>query len=232
MATKEFNYSGFTRINVRFAMEIEVVRADTFSVSVSGSDALLDNLYISLEGDRLILGYNLNLVSFFAAPFTRAHARITLPDLRELNISGAARGNVRGFNSSNDFTLYISGASHLEFSDMSVGSMNWDLSGASRINGQVKVAGDVDFRITGASRIDLKGAAQDMDLEATGASHIDLYDFTIRNARVKLSGASRSTLNMNGKLDVDLGGASVLEYAGQATMGEARVVGASTLKKR
>jgi hypothetical protein len=232
MANKEFNYGGFTRINVRFAMEIEVVRADTFSVSVSGSDTLLDNLYVSLEGDRLILGYNLNLISFFTAPFTRAHARITLPDLRELNISGAARGSVRGFNSPNDFTLYISGASHLEFSDMSVGSMKWDLSGASRINGQVKVAGDVDFRITGASRIDLKGTAQDMGLEATGASHIDLYDFSIRNARVKLSGASRSTLNMNGKLDVDLGGASVLEYAGQATMGEARVVGASTLKKR
>src|SRR5512146_508333 len=102
MATKEFNYSGFTRINVRFAMEVEIVRADSFSVTVTGSDTLLDNLYASLEGDRLILGYNLNLVSFFTAPFTRAHARITLPELRELNISGAARGTVRGFNSPND----------------------------------------------------------------------------------------------------------------------------------
>jgi hypothetical protein len=232
MATKEFNYSGFTRINVRFAMEIEIVRADTFSVSVSGSDTLLDNINVSLEGDRLILGYNLNLVSIFAAPFTRAHARITLPDLRELNISGAARGNVRGFDSPNDFTLYIAGASHLEISDMSAGSMRWDLSGASRINGQVKIAGDVDLRITGASRIDLKGTAQDMNVEATGASHIDLYDFSVRNARVKLTGASRSTVSLNGKLDVDLSGASVLEYAGQVTMGDARVVGASTLRKR
>jgi hypothetical protein len=232
MATKEFNYSGFTRINVRFAMEVEIIRADSFSVTVTGSDALLDNLYASLEGDRLILGYNLNLVSFFTAPFTRAHARITLPDLRELNISGAAKGVLKGFNSQNDFSLYITGASHLEISDVSVGSMRWDLSGASRINGQMKVSGNVDFRITGASRIDLKGSAQDMDLEATGASHIDLLDFVIRNARVKLSGASRSTVNMNGKLDVDLGGASNLEYAGQVTMGDVRVTGASTLKKR
>lgn len=232
MATKEFNYSGFTRVNVRFAMEVEIVRADTFSISVSGSDTLLDNLYASLEGDRLILGYNLNLVSFFAAPFSKAHVRITMPELKELNISGAARGTMRGFNSPNDFTLLVTGASHMEISEMSVGAMRWELSGASRISGQVKVTGNLDLRITGASRIDLKGSAQGMELDATGASQLDLYDFPVGNARVKLSGASRSIVNLNGKLDVDLSGASNLEYSGQVNMGEVRVTGASTLKKR
>ncbi len=91
MSTKEYNLSGFTRINVRFAMEVEIVRADSYSVTITGSDPLINNIEVNLEGDKLVLGYNLNLVSFFTAPFTRARARITLPDLRELNITGAAQ---------------------------------------------------------------------------------------------------------------------------------------------
>jgi hypothetical protein len=232
MSNREFNLSGFTRINVRFAMEVEIVKSDSYSVSVSGSDMLVDNIDVSLEGDRLIIGYKLNLISFFTAPFTRAHARITLPELRELNITGAVRGTVKGFDSPGDFALSVAGASRLDISDMSSGSMKWDISGASHIDGQVKIAGDVDIRVAGATRVELKGSAQDLNIEATGASHIDLKDLALRNARVRMSGASRSTVNLNGKLDVDLSGASNLEYTGQVAMGDVRVTGASTLKKK
>ncbi len=115
---------------------------------------------------------------------------------------------------------------------MSVGNMKWDLSGASRINGQIKAAGDIDLNITGASRIELKGSASDMIVHATGASHIDLNGFLIRNANIKLTGASRSMVNLNGKLDVVLEGASSLEYGGQVTLGEVKIAGASTFKKK
>jgi hypothetical protein len=232
MDSEAYNLSGFTRVNIRFAMEVEIVRSDSFSVNVSGSDTFLDNVDVYLEGDKLVLGYDLNLMSFLTAPFTHARARITMPELKELNIAGAARGTVRGFASQNDFDLYVSGASRLEISDMSVGNMKWDLSGASRINGQIKTSGDIDFNITGASRIDLKGSARDIRVHATGASHIDLDDFPVRNANVRMTGASRSMVKPSGKLDVVLEGASNLEYDGQVTMGEVRISGASTFKKK
>ncbi len=232
MSTKEFNLSGFSRISVRFAMEFEIVRADTYSVTVSGSDSFLNNTDVKLDGDKLVLGYNLNLASFFAAPFARAHARITLPDLRDLNITGAAKGSVKGFNSQNDFNLYVSGASKLDISDTSVGNMKWELSGASQIKGQIKAAGNVDFNITGASRIELKGSALDVNVHAAGASHIDLSGVQVRNANIKMTGASRSTVNLNGKLDVVLEGASSLDYGGQVTLGEVKIAGASSFKKK
>jgi len=232
MSTREYNYTGFNRIHVRFAIEVEIVKADSYSVSISGSDMLVDNIDVELQGDKLVIGYKFNIVSFFAAPFTRASAKITLPDLRELNITGAARGLVRGFNSTNDFSLSVSGASRLEFDDMSVGSMRWELSGASRIDGYIKSSGLFDLRITGASRVDLKGSAQNIDVDATGASRIALDQFNVGNARYRLTGASRAEVNMNGKLDVALEGASTLEYEGQVTMGDVRVAGASNLKKR
>jgi hypothetical protein len=232
MSIKEFNFSGFSRVSVKFAMDVEIVRADSYSVIVSGSDSLIDNLEVKQEGDKLVIGYNVNLKSIIMAPFSHATARITLPDLRELTVTGAAKGVVRGFNSPNDFALIVSGASKLDMYEMSVGNMTWELSGASKISGQVKAAGNVDLDITGASKIDLKGTAQDIKVRATGASQIDLEEFPVRNANIKMTGASRSTVNLNGKLDVALEGASSLEYQGQLTMGDVKITGASTFKKK
>jgi hypothetical protein len=232
MSTKEFNYSGFNRINVRFAMEVEIIRADSYSIVITGADMLTDNIEVDLEGDKLVIGYKLNFVSFFTAPFTHASARIALPDLRELNITGAARGTIRGFNSPNDFALNVSGASRLDVSEMAVGNLKLELSGASRFDGQIKAAGDVEIRIAGATRLELHGEGRNLQVEATGASRIDLERFPVHDARYRLTGASRGTINLNGKLDVDLEGASTLEYDGQVTMGNVKVAGASTLKKK
>jgi hypothetical protein len=232
MSTKEFNYTGFNRINVRFALEVDIVRADTFSVVITGADMLTDNIEVTQEGDKLVIGYKLNFISFFTAPFTRAHAKISLPDLRELNITGAARGSIRGFNSPNDFTLYVSGASRLDLTEMAVGNLKFELSGASVIDGQIKVAGDAEIHVMGATRLELHGEAKNLHVEATGASRIELERFPVHDARYRLTGASRGTINLKGKLDVDLEGASALEYDGQVTMGDVKVTGASTLKKK
>jgi hypothetical protein len=232
MDTKNFNISGFKRVYIKYAMEAEIVRSETYGVSISGSDTLIDNIDVFLEGDKLVLGYNLNLISLFAAPFTRARARIALPDLRELKIVGAARCTLHGFSSQEDFMLQVAGASKMDIDEMTVGNMKWDLSGASQINGKLKSQGNMDIRVNGASKVKLTGSALNLDLEAAGASHLELDGFTVQNARVKLVGASRGLVNLDGKLDVVLEGASALEYLGQANLGDVKVTGASSIRKR
>ena len=232
MATENYDLKDFKRISIKHAMEVDIIRADEYSISVSGNDTQLDNLKVVQEDDGLSFSYDINLGSILAAPFSKMHARITLPELRELRISGAARGTVKGFSSPNDFDLNVAGASRLDLTGMEVGSMKWDLSGASRIDGEIKAAGNVDLHIAGASHLDLKGSAKDILLDAAGASRIDLDNLQVVNAKVKLSGASHGSVNPSGKLDVDLSGASRLDYGTQATIGNVSVNGASTLKHR
>jgi hypothetical protein len=231
MSSRDFVVNHFNRVNVKFAMEVEVVKSDSCSVSISGGDTQINNIQVTQEGEWINIGYNLNLVSILVAPFSRLHARITLPELNELKINGAARGTVKGFDTGGDFNLFVSGASHLDIIDMSVNATKWDLEGASGINGRMD-ASIADIRVKGASRIDLKGSARELRVDASGASHIDLYDFAVHDAKIKLTGASQCVVNLNGKLDATLEGASRLEYLGQPVMGETRVAGASTLKRR
>ena len=231
MNTREFNLTGFSRIAVRFAMEIEIIRSDSYGITISGSDALLDNIDIYAEEDKLVLGYRLNILSFFTAPFANASARITLPELREMDIAMAAHCKISGFKSSGDLAVKASGASKINISDISANNFKWDLSGASHIDGNLEASGKTEIKIAGASHMHLSGRCKDLKISATGASHLDLKDFTAEDAAIRLAGASRSQVNLNGKMDVSLEGASNLEFRGQVIMGDVKVTGASTLKQ-
>jgi hypothetical protein len=61
---------------------------------------------------------------------------------------------------------------------------------------------------------------------------VDLTDFPVNDADINLSGASRATINLDGKLDAELSGASNLEYIGDPTMGDINIAGASTINKK
>ena len=78
----------------------------------------------------------------------------------------------------------------------------------------------------------MQGSANDIVIDASGASRAELAAFPVNNADVKLSGASRGTVNMDGRLDVDLSGASKLDYLGNPTLGTFNVSGASTLTQK
>jgi hypothetical protein len=54
----------------------------------------------------------------------------------------------------------------------------------------------------------------------------------VGNADVILSGASDATINLAGRLDADLSGASKLEYIGEPTLGVMDATGASTVKRK
>lgn len=202
--TRTYNFTDFARVEVGYAFQVEVVQSDSYSVSITANEDIFNNIQVSQEGETL----KIHLTQ--SATFGTRKAEITMPDLRAINLSGAAKGTIKGFSSSDDFTL--------------------DLSGASKLDGDL-TAGDVDFHVSGASTVELDGSAQDIDVDTSGASHVKLADFSVRNADVTLRGASSGTVNLSGKLDADLSGASHLEYVGEPTLGTINTSGSSTLRK-
>jgi hypothetical protein len=206
VSTQEFNFSDFTRVEAGSAFQVEIAQSDTFSVSITADDSLFNHIQVSKEGETLRIGLKRAIPSF-----RTLRAEITMPELYGLKLSGATRGTVQGFSSSHDFIL--------------------DLSGASKVSGDI-TAGDADFNVSGASTVQLQGSASDLAIAASGASRAELDNFPVDNADVTLSGASRATVNLDGRLDADLSGASKLSYIGEPTMGDINTSGGSTLSKK
>jgi len=207
LETEEYAFTDFTEVEISSAFEFEIQQSNSYNISVTADDNIMDYVQVSQDGQTLKIG--LRTVRWFG-PLT-LRALVTMPQLSGLTVSGASRGDIYDFSSTEDLDITV--------------------SGASRVNGDI-TAGNVEFDISGASTIQLEGSADDMIASVSGASRFNLGGFTVNNADVNFSGASSGTVNLDGRLDADLSGASRLSYIGEPTMGDLDITGASTLTKK
>jgi len=189
---------------------------------------LFDYVVVSKSGDTL----EIKLKSGYSYHSCTAEAVVMMPELTRLQFSGATQGSVRGFSSSNDLFISLSGASSLVMTDMEAGALELEVSGASSLGGDIIADGDATMEISGASSVDISGSAGDLRADVSGASHLGLDVFPLHNADVELSGASNGTVNMDGTLNADLSGASNLYYIGEPTMGDIDTSGASNISRK
>jgi len=207
LETEEYAFTNFTKVEISSAFEFEVNQSSSYSINVTADDNVMDYVRVSQVGQTLKIG--LGTVTWLGPVTLRAS--VTMPQLSGLTVSGASRGDIYDFSSTEDLDITV--------------------SGASRVNGDI-TAGNVEFDISGASTIQLEGSADDMIASVSGASRFNLGGFTVNNADVNFSGASSGTVNLDGRLDADLSGASRLSYIGEPTMGDLDITGASTLTKK
>lgn len=225
MTTQYFNLQDFNRIKIEGPCSVNVTKSDTFSVNIAASDA--GRIRVDKQGDTLIVGRRgIDFMSLFRG---QSEVTITLPELKEITFSGASHGTLQEFQSDHDLSLKLSGASHLEMHRISCANLRLEISGASNLVGEANIAGDVNMRISGASRVDLSGSGEEAKIELSGASQARLSNFTLNSADVHISGASSAYLKVNQTLDLDLSGASRLEYTGNPVTGKLRVGGASII---
>ena len=115
----------------------------------------MQHVRVTKSGDTLRID-----LGTFARPISAMlEATITMPELYDLEVSGACHGTISGFNSSED--------------------LNIEVSGASKVEGDI-TAGNTNFDISGASTLELEGTAGDMDAEVSGASRLNLDNFTAK----------------------------------------------------
>lgn len=226
MKTEELDFRDFTHVEAGYACELEVTQSDSYSVSITAGDNLIKSVKVDKQDGTLRIRRTLSsLRGLIPGTF---QAKVTMPVLERLDLSGASKGTVTGFSSKGDFITSLKGASSLAILDMSAGDMKFELAGASKVTGQARGA-DAEFHLSGASRVELEGSASNVVIDAAGASHADLAGLHIGGAKVKLSGASHATLNIDGQLDANLSGASKLYWLGKPVMGDIKTAGASTI---
>jgi hypothetical protein len=226
----QFDFRDFSRIKIDCAHSVTITRADTYSIAVEAENT--SNLKVEKIGNTLHVGLKRTGWLDFFNFNSRPHAVITMPELDEISLSGASHGKIQGFKSDRDLVIRVNGASHLEVYDMTTHRLHIDVSGASNLTGDIAITEDTDIRVFGASRVELTGNANHTRLDLSGASQAKLSNLSLSDTTVKISGASSAQIKVNGKLDLDVSGASRLIYDGNISLGDVRVTGASSLTHR
>ena len=200
------DFSGFTQLEISSTFDVEVVRDSAYSVSVTTNQNIFDYLDISKDGDTLKI--RLKNGSYTVASLK---ARVTMPELVSLEVNGASHATMSGFTTSQ--------------------AMKFTASGASTLTGDIACK-QVKLEAGAASHFELSGSADTADIELTAASNANLEKMIVGDARIKLGGAASMTIDVRGKLDANVSGASNLRWLGTPTLGDVKITGASSFSKK
>ncbi len=207
--TRSFSFKNFNAIDIGAGMHITVTQSDTYSIEATGDQDDLDDLKVEKKGDKLQIGFKSS--SFFS--FKHHHTvkfEIKMPLLTGIELSGGARGNVKMDAGVKNFTAELNGGAYME------GTIN---------------CGKTSVEVSGGSRINLNGKGSKLKIDGSGGSKCNLKDFEVTDASIELSGGSKATIKMNGKLDADLSGGSHIYYLGKVELGSTDFSGGSGISK-
>lgn len=206
---RELALSGFNEIEMASAFLIDINYGTTYKVAVEAEDADdLNDLEVKVTGKRLIGRFKNHTNWNWGSNHKRVHFYITLPDLKALDLSGATRTKVAGFNDLEYLKATFSGASKVDLA-INVDKLLLDISGASNIV--------------------LTGKGSIFKLDASGASKLDAMEFVAKDADLDVSGATHVRLYAQKSLNVEASGASSVRYRGTPSV-RSDASGASSVK--
>lgn len=196
----------FQKLEMGDAFVIEVVQGSEFSIVAKGDKRNLDDLEYWVSNQTLKLNYKNHRNRQYS---TRIY--ITMPNLQEINFSGASKSTIKGF--------------------IETGNLKINLSGASICDLQVQ-ASNFTFYISGASKLKILESLNTNKIEAyiSGASTFNGFLAKAEIYNVDISGASTAEISANQTLKVTASGASYVRYKGSPTI-ESHLSGESHLQQ-
>lgn len=183
--TETKDFTGFTIVEAGWGFEIDINQSDSYSINITADDNLFDYIEISKTDNTLEIG----LKSGYTYQNVTLRAKITMPDLYKLELSGGTHGIAKGFTSSHDFdlslsggstislegaandlTISASGGSHLDLSDFHVDGATVNLSGGS--SATIRLDGRLDGDLSGGSHLKYIGTPTTVDVNTSGGSTV------------------------------------------------------------
>lgn len=145
--TKSFSYKNFNRIYAEGLFNLYVRYGKTYGIKITAPKALIDEITVKQENNELQLsGIHNN-----KTPYT---AIITTPNLKSLEIKGAASTQFSGFTLKN-LTLRAKGMTSVNGTNNTIENLSLDMKGATSINLKQSNIKNADIYLKGMSSANL-----------------------------------------------------------------------------
>ena len=186
-ASRTYDYSGFSAIDVSGQWEVTVTQGTDWQVEVSYPEGLEDRIEVRLDGSTLDLGGSSRGWGWGGfGGRQRLTARITLPALEELDLSGASAVEVSGFTG-DELRIDASGAVHVEGTNGRFERLDLDVSGAGNIDLRGVSVRDARVDLSGATNVTLTMDGGELTGNISGAGNL-MYYGDVREQSVRSSG--------------------------------------------
>ena len=212
-----FDISDFTGIKAQNGFQVEVSESNSFSVVVSIDENALEYIDIKKSGDMLLVRPKPNC-SFRSVTMI---AKITMPEITKVEVSGGARIDASDFDSSSHLSVSLSGGSDFSGS-INTGDIDATLSGGSHMdlnNSADRLKAD----LSGGSHLTLSGSAEKIDIKGSGGSHFNMAEYSVKDADINLSGGSHADVEVTGTMKGSISGSSTVSYTGKPDTGDLEV---------
>jgi phage shock protein PspC (stress-responsive transcriptional regulator) len=203
-----FDFEGFQSVDIGSIFNTEILAGSDWDVVVSGRDRDLEDVVVKVTNGELNINFKKD-ISKWDRNRKEVRVHIIMPELESLDLSGAAKGKIFGFDQ-HHMDINLSGASVTEM-DVNLTEANINLAGVSRLN--------------------LSGHGENLEATVSGASNLDAEDFMVDYAVVNVSGASKAWVHVSKELEIDASGGSSVRYSGDPMIRSDRSSGSSIIKE-
>lgn len=198
----------FTKVHSGGSWDVVLVEGDKEEIKIEAQGIELSKVKTEIEGDVLKLGLekgnykNVNLKFY-----------VTYRNLAGLKCSGSGKMAVKSDVIADEFYIGLSGSGDIIMEDLT--------------------ADELDASISGSAKITIGGGAVDeVNVNQSGSGDFVAENLAIEELNVSKSGSGSTYVGDLGEISVHSSGSGDVVYSGSPRMGEIKVSGSSSIRKR
>lgn len=188
----------FNELEISGVFDLYIRQGNRYDVELTGPSSEKEKYRVVRMGNTLVIDYSdEDRFTWGRNPLKIEEMKIyvTLPEVNKIDISGAGKATISNFTED---------------------ELKLKVLGAIKVNADIN-ARDLAVYLSGASDLTLNGEGNTMDAKVLGASQLRGYDYSVRDAVVEANGASKASVNVTGRLEIEEGLASKVSYRGRPT---------------
>ena len=213
LALKQYPAAGFTSVTLISEGEVTITPGD-FAVFVSAEDNILPSVVVAQEGERLILGRDVDPIDGIRA--TRPiEFRVSMPLLNGVRVSSAGSVAVRGVSGAGALTLAVSGGGVVDAANVASALVAIEVDGAGRVFASGVQAQVLRCDVGGSGSVSIAGEAEDVLLRVGGSGAYRGSDLRSSSADVDVTGAGQALVWAEHRLDARVDGNGSVIYRGE-----------------
>lgn len=232
MVKERLELRGFSALQVSGSWEVEAAPGD-FAVEVEVDDNVRDDVRVELRGNTLRFGLRQGARWFRRVSL---RARVSLPDLEGVQVSGSGRVAAHGFEAPT-LRLGVSGSGSIHAGGCRVGALDADVSGSGDIAMEGCELTGATVSISGSGDVVIHGEAaacrgDSVSVRISGSGTADLRGCTFTGAEVRIGGSGDGLLTLgSGDLTGSISGSGAIRCRGSPTRVDVRTSGSGRVIK-